>query len=488
MITNDKGILHFKHHIFDEICKLAFLGKLDEKTKQELPYKIIKGPKPEYRCCIYKEREIVAQRINLATGNSVTDKEETNNIIQVINAACDECPISSYSVTDNCRFCLGHPCESSCKFGAITKGEFRMIIDGNKCKECGMCAKSCPFQAIVHLQRPCKRSCPVGAISYDENGYCIIDESICIRCGHCIHSCPFGAISSKTYLVQVINALREKKEIYLMFAPATEGQFGSKVSMTSLKNAAKELGFTDMIEVGLGADMTASCESIEWSKAKKEGKKLTTSCCPAFVNMLKKQFKELYENNMSETISPMCATSRYLKTIHPNCITVFVGPCVAKKSEAMEMNIKGNADYVLTYGEFRSMLRVKNIELKEEDCDYQEASVYGKKFGNSGGVAECVLECMKERGEDVSSIKYVRASGGDECRKALLMMKMGKMEEDFIEGMICDGGCVGGPSKHYTEAEIRNARKELLDKADNRKVLENISKYPMDKFSMERND
>ena len=485
MITNDQGILRFKHSIFDEICRLAFNGELNEKTKEELPYKIIEGPKPVYRCCIYKEREIVKQRINLATGNSVTDKKETNNIIQVINAACDECPISAYSVTDNCRFCLGHPCESSCKFGALKKGEFRMIIDGNKCKECGMCAKACPFQAIVHLERPCKRSCPAGAISYDENGYCIIDEAKCIRCGHCIHSCPFGAISSKSYLVQVISALREKKEIYLMFAPATEGQFG-KISMSSLKKATKELGFADMVEVGLGGDMTAASESIEWSKAKIENKKLTTSCCPAFVNMLKKQFNELYKNNMSKTISPMCAVSRYLKTIHPNCMTVFVGPCVAKKSEAMEMNIKNNADYVLTYGEFRSMLRAKNITLQEADYDYQEASIYGKKFGNSGGVAECVLECMKERGEDTSHITYVRASGGDECRKALLMMKMGKMNEDFIEGMICQGGCVGGPSKHLTEIEIKNARKELLEKADNRKVLENLSKYPMDKFSMER--
>lgn len=486
MITNDSNILRFRHGIYEELCRIAWEKDIDDDDINKLIYKMIPGPKPDFRCCIYKEREIMRQRIRLIQDMDVNDKPADGNIVQVIDAACDECPISSYSVTDNCRFCLGRPCKENCKFGAITEGEFRMHIDCGKCKECGMCAKACPFQAIVHLERPCKRSCPVDAISYDEYGYCRIDNEKCIRCGHCIHSCPFGAISSKTNLIQVIKEIKAGKEVYAMCAPATEGQFGEKINMNSIRQALKKIGFTDMIDVGLGGDLTAAFEALEWSEAKSENKKLTTSCCPAFINMIKKHFPDIYEQNVSNTVSPMCAVSRLLKTMHKDCITVFIGPCIAKKSEASEMNIDGNADYVLTYGELSALLRSKGIKF-EESVEYtQEASIYGKRFANAGGVAEAVLECMKERNEDVSNIKYERATGGLECKKALLLLKSGKLNADFIEGMICEGGCVGGPSRHLTEQEVFKAREKLLSEADNRKVIENINNYPIDKFSMSK--
>jgi iron only hydrogenase large subunit-like protein len=202
--------------------------------------------------------------------------------------------------------------------------------------------------------------------------------------------------------------------------------------------------------------------------------------------MLRKHFPEQFEENMSTTVSPMCAVSRYLKAIHPGCKTVFIGPCIAKKSEAEDKSVPGNADYVLTYGEFRVMLRSKGVEPKNHESDYQEASIYGKRFATSGGVANAVLEVMKERGENVDGIKLKKAAGGTECKTALTLLKAGRMQEDFLEGMVCPGGCVGGPSKHRTEIEIKKARESLLSKADGRKVLENLSHYPMDKFSMHR--
>ena len=182
----------------------------------------------------------------------------------------------------------------------------------------------------------------------------------------------------------------------------------------------------------------------------------------------------------------MCAISRYLKALHPGCVTFFLGPCIAKKSEAADKSIPGNADYVITYGEFRALMRSKGIEVETQENSYQESSIWGKRFATSGGVAQAVLECMKERNQDISDIKFVQVAGGTECKTTLTMLKAGRLKEDFVEGMICEGGCVGGPSKHKTEMEIKRAREGLLKQADGRKVLENLKAYPMDKFSMYR--
>ena len=485
MILNDTNILKFKNVIYEEICKLAFAGDLNEESIDKLIYRLIPGPKPEYRCCIYKEREIVKQRIRLALGKDTNESDlHGGNIVQVIEAACDECPISSYSVTSNCRFCLGRPCKENCKFGAISEGEVRMHIEPKKCKECGLCAKACPFQAIVHLERPCKRSCPVDAISYDEHGICRIKNEVCVRCGHCIHSCPFGAISSKIDFIGVIEAIKSGKKVIAMCAPATEGQYGEKINLNAIRVALKKVGFHDMIDVSLGGDLTAYFESKEWIEAKKENKKLTTSCCPAFVNLLKNQFEDIYKNNMSNTVSPMCAVSRLLKAQYEDCVTVFIGPCIAKKSEAHEFKIKGNADYVLTYGELSAIFKAKGTSIEEVDEEIQQGSIYGKNFAISGGVAKAVLECIEEQGESIDDIKFINASSTD-CKKCLLLMKAGKLNEDFIEGMMCEGGCIDGPSKHHADVNIRKSREALLGKADNRKVYDNIKKYPLDKFSMD---
>ena len=399
MVTNDATLVKLKHKIMEETARLAWDGNLDDEHKEKLIYEIIPGPMATYRCCVYKERELVKQRIRLSEAKNPDGVSTSENIVQVIRPACEECPLSAYTVTDNCRLCMGKACLNSCKFGAISIGEHRTKIDPNKCKECGMCAKACPYGAIAHLVRPCKKACAVGAITYDDHGICVIDESKCIQCGHCIHSCPFGAIGSKTYLVEIIKAIRAGKEVYAMAAPATEGQFGGDITMKSIKEAFLKMGFTDMIEVGLGGDMTAAYESLEWAEAKEKGEKMTTSCCPAFMNMIKKHFPKQYAENVSQTVSPMCAISRYLKALHPGCVTVFLGPCIAKKSEAADKSIPGNADYAITYGEFRALMRSKGIEVETQENSYQESSIWGKRFATSGGVAQAVLECMKERGD-----------------------------------------------------------------------------------------
>ena len=486
MLTNDKEIRDLKHDIATEVCRLAWEGNLTAEARELIVFRVSPGPKPEYRCCVYKEREIVRERIRLAAGKNADVTNDTTNVVQVIRPACDDCPTSTYSVTDSCRFCLGKACINSCRFGAIGKGERGMHIDPEKCRECGLCAKACPYGAIIHLERPCKKVCPADAISWDEYGFCNIDDSKCIHCGHCIHTCPFGAIGSKIFLVPVIEAIKAGKRVIAMCAPASEGQFGKEIGMAALRAALKKVGFADMVEVGLGGDMTALYEAKEWIEAKKEGRKMTTSCCPAFISMLRHQFPKLYEENKSSTVSPMVAVSRYLKSLDPDCVTVFIGPCIAKKGETLNASIVDNADYAITFGEMTSLLESRGVELTPVAEDYQESSIHGKRFAASGGVGSAVLEAMKELGEDPSGVSLLRCAGGAECKKALVMLKAGRLQEDFIEGMICPGGCVGGPSSRKAEPELNKARAELLAKADGRQILENLKRYPMDRFSMYR--
>lgn len=483
MVRNDATVIKVKHDILCEVAKLAFAGEL-EKKKDELPYKISPGPSARFRCCVYREREVIRQRIRLAEGKNPDDRI-SSNIVQVITAACEGCPISRYIVTDNCQNCMGKACMNSCNFGAISAGRTRTYIDPTKCKECGKCSKACPYNAIADLVRPCKRNCPVDAVKMDENGICQIDETKCIQCGQCIHSCPFGAIGSKSSIVDIINDMRAGKRIVGMLAPAWEGQFGNNITIRSWKNALKKIGFDDLYEVGLGADMTAAFEAKEWSEAYKEGKKKTTSCCPAFVNMVKLHFPTLLDA-VSTTISPMWALSRMLKNLDPDVKVVFIGPCIAKKSEAKDCKPEdGNADYVLTFGEIRAMMRAKGVELEPANNDVQEASVFGKRFGNSGGVTAAVLQSMKESGVE-DEINVLKCNGATECKKALLLMKAGKLPEDFIEGMVCEGGCVGGPSSHMPELASKRSRDTLIGQADDRTISDNLKNYDLDKFSMHR--
>ena len=364
-------------------------------------------------------------------------------------------------------------------------GRDRAHIDPSVCKECGRCAQSCPYNAIAELIRPCRRACPVDAITMDpETGICQIDEKKCIQCGACVRSCPFGAISSKVYVVQVIEAIKAGKKVVAMVAPAAEGEFGQDITMESWRTALKKVGFADMVEVAAGADMTAAYEAMEWAEAFKEGKKMTTSCCPAFVNMIKKHYPTLIDN-MSTTVSPMCAVSRMLKAIDPETVTVFIGPCMAKKSEAADKSIENNADYVLTFGEAIEMLRGKEVELEPAEETKQEGSVFGKRFGNGGGVTNAVIECFKEKGES-ADVKVARCSGAAEVKKALLLLKVGRLPEDFIEGMMCQGGCVGGPSNMKQEMAFKKDRDAVIAKADDRGVWENLKNYDMDSFSMHR--
>lgn len=483
MLSKDTTIDHIKHEVLLEVARLSFLGELEEK-KEDIPFHLIPGPQANFRCCIYREREIIRQRIRIAEGRPST-KEDNNNIVQVITSACDGCPIGRFTVTDNCRKCVGKRCVSSCPFHAITMNRDRAYIDPSKCKECGKCAAACPYNAIADIMRPCKRSCPVDAISMDENNIVVINEEKCISCGACIKSCPFGAISDRSFIVDVIHLLKQEQlEVYAMVAPAWEGQFGETINFSSLANGLKLLGFKDVYEVSLGADLVTVSEGEEWLHSYKEGIKLTTSCCPAFVSLIEKHFPSLIPN-ISTTISPMTATAKVIKSINPSAICVFIGPCIAKKNEVLDTIALNGADYALTLEELSIMLKANEVTLETFTDSLQQGSIYGKRFCASGGVSASVLEYFKEQDER-SPIQVKQCNGAIACKKALTLLKLNKLPEDFIEGMACEGGCKEGPGNIITGKLADTKREKLLGRADTRRILDNSSKYQHLAINMHR--
>lgn len=475
MLHTDNNLSTIKHEVLISVAKHAFQGDLEQSVEQ-IPYDLIPGPQANFRCCIYKEREIIRQRVQLAQGHSPSGGQGNRNIVQTITAACEGCPITRFTVTDNCQRCMGKRCQQACNFQAITMLPNRAYIDPAKCKECGMCAQACPYNAIADLMRPCKKSCPVDAITMDENNIVVIDEEKCIHCGSCIKDCPFGAISDRSFMVDVINLIRSGKEVYAMVAPAVEGQFGATASIGILSKAIEELGFTGMFEVSLGADFTAASEAEEWYEAYKEGKKMTTSCCPAFVTMIKKHFPTLLDN-VSTTGSPQMLTSMLIKKLHPNAITVFIGPCIAKKSEVLDyVMTEGATDYALTFDELYAMFKAKDIDLNSFGENKQQGSIYAKNFAVSGGVTAAVVQALKEKEAD-TDFKVQTCNGGAECKKALMLLRAGKLPADFIEGMNCVGGCVNGPGSILTGRIAQQNRNKLLATADGRGVLDTVKQY-----------
>lgn len=436
----------FKFDVLREVAKRGFEGRITEGIADELAVTLIPTNHAEFRCCVYKEREVIRERTRLATGKkpNVIRKENISprQIVHVMEAACDGCSIHKITVTDNCRKCMMKACMASCKFDAMHIGQDRAYIDYNKCKSCGACVKACPYNAIVQSERPCIRSCPVNAVLMDENNLAMIDETKCINCGSCQAGCPFGAIEDISMMTQVINEINAGNQIYAIVAPSIQGQMDT-ATLAQIKTAIRRTGFVDIYEAALGADAVADFEKNEILKHKAEGIKITTSCCPAFVSMARIHFPTVYEKNVSTVVSPMEATARWIKKKHPDAKVCFIGPCVAKKQEAM--NDWSVVDYVLTFEEITAMILAKGINPVEMEADERDiASGHARAFAIGGGVSKAVLQACKEDGNEPVTAKY--ADGAAECKMNLLLMKLGKLNEDVLEGMSCIGGCVNGPA------------------------------------------
>ncbi|MDD6466619.1 MAG: 4Fe-4S dicluster domain-containing protein [Erysipelotrichaceae bacterium] len=434
----DTDVQRLKYNALKEVAKLAWEDRLQEGY-YEIPKKVISGKTPTMRCCVYKERAIFTERVKMAMGGY----EDNPNVIQVIDIACDECPVDQYKVTESCRGCIAHRCMNACPRGAISIVNQRAVIDQTKCVECGQCAKACPYQAIAHNQRPCEASCKVKAIHMDEDKKAEINYDKCISCGACVYQCPFGAVVDKSFIVDIIEMLKGSQnndayEMYAVIAPAIAAQF-DYATIGQVITAIKQLGFKDVIEAALGADMVA------WKESKELVEKgfLTTSCCPAFVNYIHKHFPMMVEH-ISHNYSPMVEIGKYIKGMNPNSKVVFIGPCTAKKDELARSN--GYIDSVMTFEELQALIDSKEIEPSElTESPLNNASYYGRIFARSGGVAEAAVQALKEQGIDFE-VKAEKCDGIEACRMALLKASKGVLPANFIEGMACVNGCIGGPA------------------------------------------
>jgi len=433
----DTKVQHLKYKVLREVARLAWDDNLERAI--DLPVQIMPGKKPTMRCCVYKERAILAERVKMAMGGDPNQK----NVIQVIDIACDECPMGGYEVSDACRGCLAHRCEDVCKRGAITFDRHQKAhIDKSKCVECGACAKVCPYSAITNHKRPCEAACKVKAISTSEDKAAEINDEKCISCGACVYQCPFGAITDKSFILDAIATLKQAKadgsKVYAVVAPSISSQF-VYAKLGQVISGIKELGFFTVVEAALGADMVAWSESQELI----EKGVLTSSCCPAFVTYIKQAFPQL-EKYISHNPSPMVAIAKYIKQSDPTAKVIFIGPCTAKKMEYQQDGAREHVDCVLTFEELQALFDSRDLDLSQLPEDVLDnASYFGRIFARSGGLSDAVNQALKEQGSDFEA-KPVPCDGIEACRMALLKLNKGVLPGNFIEGMACIGGCIGG--------------------------------------------
>ena len=468
----DTKVQYLKYKVLREVARQAWQDTLLENVL-DIPKIIVPGKQPTMRCCVYKERAILAERVKLAMGGSA----DNPNVIEVIDIACDECPVGGYEVTNACRGCLAHRCEDVCRRGAISFDENHVAhIDKTKCVECGQCAKVCPYTAIVSRKRPCQNACKVKAISMNEEKAATIDNNKCISCGACVYQCPFGAIMDKSYMLNVIDLLRKSEQgrsykLYAIVAPSISSQF-NYARLGQVISGLKALGFHTVVEAALGADMVAEAESRELA----EKGFLTSSCCPAFVTYIRQSFPQLLPM-VSHNLSPMAAIARFIKETTPDAKTIFIGPCTAKKAEAQLDTVKPYIDAVLTFEELQALFDSRDLDITTLPEDVLDnASYFGRIFARSGGLSDAVAEGLKEQNIDFD-LKPCVCDGIEACRMALLKKSKNVLDANFIEGMACVGGCIGGAGclthGEKNKAEVDKYGREAYEKtiADATSVL-----------------
>ena len=482
----DTTVKRLRHQVFTEVANLGFNVNPDtlNDDMEAIPYKMVNEDTPRYRENVYRARSIVRERLRLAMGLSLRPEDkpvhltagvEASNIsekyyepplMQVIPSACEACEAKGYEVSNMCRGCVAHPCMQTCPKGAISMADGKSFIDQDKCIHCGRCKAVCPYDAIAKKERPCAMACGVGAIGSDKMGRAKIDNDKCVSCGMCMVNCPFGAISDKSQIFQLARALSEGDEIIAELAPAYIGQFGENVTQRNMKEALKKLGFKEIYEVALGADIGAIAEAHHYVEKVATGELpfLLTSCCPSWAMLAKKQFPDMVDQ-VSQELTPMVATARTIKQKHPNAHVVFIGPCAAKKLEASRRTVRSDVDFVITFEELQAMFDAKKIVPSEcgGASSLHNATGAGRGYAVAGGVAEAIEKCINEYYPGVP-VHIEHAEGLAECKKALMLAKAGRMNGCLIEGMGCPGGCVAGAG---TNISIPKAQKEVKNLVKN---------------------
>ena len=457
-MTNGAEII--RRELMIRLVRAFDAGNLAE-TIDRIPVEMRPRDAPFSRSSVWHDRAVLKYRIMALLGFSCeneTDEARTlrsyleemreappprGDPITVCSAGCDGCRDRAFMVTDNCRGCFARPCEWNCPKKAVTVARGRSSIDEAACVRCGKCAQVCPYKAIVEVSVPCEAACPVGAIRKDAHGHARIDFAKCIFCGACFRACPFSAVMEKSQLVQLLCALRAGEKLTAVVAPAAAWQFPGSVEQ--LFAAIRALGFDDVIEVARGAEMTTEHEAREFVDRQKEGKGImTTSCCPAWVNLVRKHLPAFLPH-VSDTPSPMAYAARIAKERRPDNRVVFVGPCIAKRDEALR---RENVDFVLSFEELGAVFAARKIApvaLEPAKLD-RPAREDARNYAKSCGVTASVLEGLK--GELPPDFKLDSRFVDGLDRKSVAMIRLyaaGKLPGNFLEVMSCKGGCVGGP-------------------------------------------
>lgn len=487
-----------RRSVFTEIARLAYEGG-DYTRANRIPYKIIPGEVARHRHDVWLERAIVQQRLRLACGlplrpvsdlcmvsdgikaaAEADDKFFEEPLVNIISFACNACPPKQVRITDSCQGCISHPCMAVCPKDAIyTDKDKHCHIDPEKCIKCGKCVTQCPYHAVTKIERPCAAACGMDAIESDELGRAKINYDKCVSCGMCLVNCPFAAIADKSQIFQIINTMKRGEKIYACVAPAFVSQFGDDATPAKLRAAMRKLGFEDVVEVAIGADLCTIEEAHDFLESVPAQQPfMGTSCCPAWSVMAKKLFPE-FKDYISMALTPMVITARMVKRQHPDARICFIGPCAAKKLEANRHSVRSDVDYVLTFEELRGMFDAKDVDFStiEPDPagDFSEGTAAGRGFAVGGGVAAAVAEVISQI-EPGREIKMDYGDGLRECRKMLLMAKAGKRDGYLLEGMACPGGCVAGAGTiRPIKASTANVQK-YVEEAPKKSALESTLK------------
>lgn len=455
-----------KRQILIKVIKAFKAGTLQEDA-DKIPVEMRPRNCTPSRCCVYRDRAILKYRVMAAMGISVeSEKDESlplhnyvaqalnrkeldSKVLSVLDIACESCVRCHYLVTNACRGCLARPCTLNCPVNAISIKNGAAIINNDKCINCGKCMAVCPFRAIIHVPVPCEEACPFDAIKRNSKGTQYIDYDLCTSCGKCMPACPFGAVLELSQIIDVLKAIKEDKRVVAMMAPSIIKQFPG--SLGQIGAAILHLGFYSVEEVATGAEVTTKNETEEFIERMEKGDHImTSSCCPAYVETVKKHVPEMAPF-VSAALSPMKYTAAMIKEKDPEAVTVFIGPCIAKRKEAID---DLNTDYTMTFEELGAMLVAEEIEVAAmEAIDLgRPADEYARGFATSCGVSAAILNEKQKReaasgGNDkIPEIKANAINGL--TKKSLNQLKLyakGKLPGNLLEVMACEGGCVGGP-------------------------------------------
>jgi [FeFe] hydrogenase (group B1/B3) len=464
-----------RRELMIRLVRLFFQNKLSEIDR--IPLEMFPRHKTSMRCCIYKDRAVLKYRLMALLGFRC--EEETDEltpltsylesamkrnsvegpILTVIDEACSACVKNNYIVTNACQGCLARPCIMNCRKNAISMVNGQARIDPEKCVNCGICMQECSYHAIIYMPVPCEEACPVDAISKDEYGKEYIDFEKCTFCGKCLKECPFGAIMERSHIIDVLRLLASGEKTVALVAPAIIGQFSSE--FRRIVTAIKRLGFDEVVEVALGADITIKKESEEWCKRVEKGESfMTSSCCPAYVETVHKHLPEL-QQFVSETASPMHFAAEWAAENLPGYKRIFIGPCVAKRKEWQTDEL---IDFVLSIEELGSLFVGCDIDVQQCEVDSlnTKARRNGRAFPVSGGVSAGIAA---ELGPDAGfNAKLIDGLSKKNIRELRNLPKT--CLENFVEVMACEGGCIAGPTVISNPRLATRSLKKFLEESE----------------------